>query len=133
MSQIKQHQRLAELLSSFSSNLSMNLEVYQLLIFVIDSPCRPHLLTPGSHSVLCVLYLPPVHSSRYYFTIMKFGRGVLWRGEGKHDVFGSCDYNEWGGHPTIKNTQMSFVGNSQIPLHMYGSWLDEGGEGWRCS
>lgn len=67
-----------------SSNLSMNLDVYQLLILIIDSPRGPHLLTPwGSHSVPCALYLPPFHSTRYYFTINKFRRGVLWHGEGK--------------------------------------------------
>lgn len=82
----------------------MNLEVCQLLISIVDSPRRPHLLTPGSRSLPCALYLPPFHSTRCYFTINKFRRGVLWRGEGKAWRVWQLRLRWEGRHPTIKTT-----------------------------
>lgn len=61
---IRQPQRLAELADTASwnsCNLRMNLKVNQLLIFIIGSLCRPHLLTPGfPKGPLCAL--PPTLS-----------------------------------------------------------------------
>lgn len=81
---------------------------FKHLIFILDTPCRAHVLTPVSRLVPCVLYLPPFHSIQYYLTINELWRGVLWHGAenmtylaAAATLVGASTYN--------KNSQLSFV------------------------
>lgn len=59
----------------------------------------PHELRVSLGLLCALIYLQPFHSTQYYLPINEFRWGVLWHGEEKHDVFGSCNYAEGGSTP----------------------------------
>lgn len=113
-----QHQRLVELFANTASwhscNLFTNLKVYQLLIFIIGSPCRPHLLTPGSPlGPLCAL--PPTLPIPPNIILPSMSlEGACFGMEKENMTYLAAVTTLRGEAPHNKNNQLSFVRNPRF-------------------
>ena len=93
----------------------MNLKVYQLLIVITGSHCRPHLLTSGSRSVSRVLSFTSHPSIPPNIILPSMGlEGVCFGMERENMTYLAAVTMLRGEPPHNKNNQLSFVRNPRF-------------------